>query len=419
MMKAALKTKHMHHTHCFPAHPGTACLPLRRLLLTALVACFLRPATMAQRLGYQQNFSFSLQNFCDTVPIEFTDGRLYLRIQTAGGERRVMLDTGSSQGIVFRGHPLPGQTEVGNMVLNDANGRKDTVRILRFPPFSIGRLRLSDYVGAEAPPMRMEAGCDAIIGFDLFSKGLTAKIDARAGRMVITDRHKLFNDEPGEELPYRLIRFLPHVVVSPFMRHADQALFDTGQQALYRINRERFGKHLYKSRNVASQVEGTATGSATIGSFGAEEQQQAYFLHLNRLKWGRFAFCDYHTTTTNGASAVGAALLRYGTLVINPFRRRMKFRPYNGADSVHIGNRQSDMWFVMKDGKVIVGMVFEHGKAYRAGMRQGDVVLKVNGRAIRNLGDLGRVPLAEGHTYTFVLADKRGFSKQVTIVKEQ
>lgn len=389
-----------------------------RLLLTAFLAFSAASPAAAQKLGYQQQFSFSLHNFCDTVPIEFANGRLYLRILTADGERRVMLDTGCSQGIVFQGHPLPGQTEVGNMVLNDVNGRKDTVRILRFPPFSIGRLQLSDYVGAEAPSMNIQEGCDAIIGFDLFSKGLAAKIDVRAGRMVITDRRRAFDGEPGEELPYRLIRFLPHVMVSPFMRHVDQALFDTGQRALYHINAERFRKHLYKSRNVASQVEGTASGSAIIGSFGPEEERQAYFLHLNRLKWGNFAFNDYHTMTTEGASAVGSELLNHGTLVINPFRKRMKFRPYNGADSVRIGNRQSDMWFVMKDGKVFVGMVFEHGKAFKAGARQGDRVLKVNGRDILDLNDMNRVPIVKGQTYTFLLLDERGFNKEVTITKE-
>ena len=50
-------------------------------------------------------------------------------------------------------------------------------------------------------------------------------------------------------------------------------------------------------------------------------------------------------------------------------------------------------------------------------MRQGDIVLRINGEAIDTFEEFQRYPFVEGRTYTFILRDKRGFDKEVKIEK--
>jgi hypothetical protein len=52
-------------------------------------------------------------------------------------------------------------------------------------------------------------------------------------------------------------------------------------------------------------------------------------LNLERLKWGNFELRDVHCITVQGDSHIGAPLLMHGVMIINPFRKRLVFQPYD------------------------------------------------------------------------------------------
>lgn len=383
------------------------------LLTTLLVLAF--TGIKAQIHGYDTNFLLSARNFCDTIPIEIDHDQVYLSATMNGRRYRFCLDTGSSQGVVYAASSLPGLTELGNIVSHDANNHRDTVKVVALPPFRIGRLTVTNYVASVLPQPAVRRQYDAIIGFDLFNKGVAAKIDATHKRLILTDRRHTFDDEPGYELKYKLKWFVPYLLVSPFIRHVDEALFDLGSRPLYTMNKRSFDAHAYKSKQVNAQVEGRAQGHLAISSYGTEAKDEVAFLNLDRLKWDEFSFCRLRTITTQGSSRIGARILRYGCIVINPFRRRIIFQPRNGADSVLVNNKQFGVAFVPQEGHATVGLIFDKSEAYRRGMRQGDTILAINGQYIDNFAEFVRYPFVEGRRYTFKLADAKGRSKTVTI----
>ena len=367
----------------------------------------------AQMHRYDIRFTLSEADFADTIPIRFQDDQIYIDVEI-GGEKHVMnFDTGSSQGVVYDNGRIKPSEELGGIISKDANERKDTVRAVVMPDFRLGRLMVSQYVATMMPRSHVPRTYDAILGFDIVNKGLLCKIDAKAGHMILTDREGWFDDEAGYEVKYKLHWFVPHVWVSPFIRHMDKALFDTGSRPLYTMNKASFDKHAYKSKNVESQVESRSKGHLAIGNFGAEAIDEVVFLNLDRLKWDEFSFRNVNCITTQGSSRIGAAILNYGSIVIDPLRKRIKIQPYGGADSCIVENKPFGVAFVPVNGRAAVGLIREACEEYKNGMRQGDIIAKINGEAIDTFEAFTRYRFVKGEEYVFTLIDERGFMKEV------
>lgn len=369
----------------------------------------------AQMHGYSLNFGLSKRDFCDTIPIVFEDNQVYIPVMMNGTKHLFNLDTGSSQGMINAGAHIGYWRELGNVVSRDANNRMDTVKVIALPDFSIGSLTVTDYVASVIESGGLGRKYDAIIGFDLFNKGLCGKIDVAKRVMILTDRRHLFDNEEGYGIKYKLKWFVPHLLVSPFIRHDDEVLFDLGARQLYTMNKQSFDKHAYKSKNVNSQVEGIATGSLSIGVHGAESEDEVAFLNLDRLQWDDFAFNRVRAVTTSGSSRIGGQILNYGAIIINPFKRQIIFQPYSGKDSVSVDNKQFDMAFVPVNGRPTVGLIFDKSEAYLKGVRQGDVILRINGRLINTFNDFVYYPFVERQVYNFTFEDKQGVIKNVRI----
>jgi hypothetical protein len=436
----------------------------------------------AQQLHrYNPNFGLSAENFCDTISIDVEDDLILVPVQINNKVYRFCLDTGSSQGMVYANSNIPDLVPLGNIISRDANNHVDTVQVIQLPPFTLNpslnpspldakrrfrsvaekepslnpsqpslnpsqpsqELTVSGYVASLMPRHSISDKYDAIIGFDLFNRGICAKIDKQRGLLILTDEKKLFRAEEkaGYTLRYKLKWFVPYLYVSPFVRHTDEALFDTGAPLFYTMSRESFDQHLASDlanlhknlgAGIERQVEGRAEGHLTLGGFGLEKKDEVVFLHLDRLKWGDFAFTDLHTITTQGASKIGAKLLDFGTVIINPFRKHITFQPYpaasdslpttqgeGGSSSVHVGNKQFSVAFVPYKGQAVVGLIWEGSPPYKAGMRQGDVILQIDQRPINSFADFQRFGFIKGERHRFRLRDQQGVEKIVEcIIKE-
>lgn len=385
--------------------------------VVCLLAVLLPVMANAQTRGYSTNFTFSQRNFADTIPIEVVDNQIFVKATAGGRVYRFCLDTGSSQGAVYASSPICGLRALGSVVSRDAAGRSDTVSVVQLPAITIGKLTITGYVASLFPSTMLRA-YDGIIGFDFFNKGLCCKIDTRNRRMVIADRRDFFDGETGYALHYKLKWFVPYVMVSPFKRHYDEALFDTGSNVLYTMNKQSFDEHAYKSKNVNSQVEARVKGKLTIGNIGAERGGEVAFLKLDRLKWDDFSFLDVSAVTTQGSSKIGAAMLRYGSVIINGFRRNIRFQPYEGGDSVKVSNKPLTTAYVpTDDGRASVGIVMPGSADYEAGLRQGDIIISIDGKAIASFAAFQRFTLVKGMTHKMRVLTQEGKVKDVVITR--
>lgn len=373
----------------------------------------------AQQVRYSADFDVSASNFADSINIEWRDGQAYVPVEIGGDVYRFLLDTGSGQTVVYEDSPfLSLCTEAGYMLAHDAIGATDTVRVVKMSPMTLGNLTLT---GCQATVQRRALEgrrFDGIVGFDVVCRGLLMKIDVHRKLLVLTDRRDYFDREEGVEVKYRLNYHVPYVVVTPFGKYIEEALFDTGSRQFYSINKRSFDLgEADLLQPLGPQVEGRTIGRHAIGNYGAEPRGEVVFLALERLRLGNFAFTDVHTVTTQGGSHLGAAVLEQGAVVFNPRRKRMRFEPYDGGNECRVGNKQMEIAFVAEQGMPVVGLVWEQGEPYKQGFREGDMVVAIDDRPIRSVAQFNGWGFERGRDYRFTLRDRDGRQRVVSWVR--
>lgn len=364
---------------------------------------------------YSTDFTLSEHNFVDTIPIIYQDNQVYLEVKINGKKHLFNLDTGSSQGVLYAGEAIPYIKTLGSIKAWDANGQTDTIPMVTFPTLVIGHLCIEGYKGTLAKRQTGRYAYDGIIGFDLFNKGLLAKIDTQQGYLILTDRKDFFKNETGFELKYRLQRWVPYLLINTFDKHEELTLFDTGADAFFAFNKANFDKARHQSAHVAEMVEETTHGQQAIGSFGTEKSDLLFYIKLDRLLWGKYAFRNVHTFTSQGDSRIGGEILRYGAIVIDPKRKRMKLQPYLPGNFTEVNNKMVDITYVPIDNRATVGTIRHRSRQYRQGFRQGDVILRINDMPINTFADFQQYHFVKGARYTFQLHSLRGFDKEVVV----
>lgn len=137
------------------------------------------------------------KDFVDTLQIEFVGNQIYIPIYINGKRHLFNLDTGSSQGVAYIGTDTGYGQPLGGINSRDANGLTDTIPVVEFPELRLGSADGVSVRGYKASLLRRNGRhyiYDGIIGFDIFNKGLQAKIDVRRKQLVITDRKNFFDN---------------------------------------------------------------------------------------------------------------------------------------------------------------------------------------------------------------------------------
>lgn len=387
----------------------------RRLLVLCIAACLCIHCG-AQTGGYRLDFKLSKRNFADTIAIEYERHQVFVPVSMGGRTYRFLLDTGSGQAVVYHDTPIDGCRPSGTILSHDAIGRTNLVPMVELPPLTLGTLTINGCQATVQQRAIRRKGIDGILGFDLVCSGLLMKIDVRNRRLIVTDRRRTFDKEPGHTIRYELNYHVPYLRISPFRNFTDKVLFDTGSRQFYAMNKQRFDEgERYCLRQDSSQVEGRSYGRHAIGLHGTEPYGPVVFLELNNLLWGDFAFHDVHTRTTQGGSHLGAQVLYYGAVVINPRRKQICFQPYDDNNHCIVANEQLQKAIVNEGGRPVVGLIWEKSESYKAGLRQGDIILRADNYDIRSFADyLAFRPLI-GKRYHFIVLDRRGVMKEVVM----
>ena len=138
------------------------------------------------------------KNFCDTIPIEFRRGRLFIPVEIEGRTHQFIFDTGCSVGLMFTDRAVTLKKKFGFSLMNDAANHVRLTEVKRIPEMHIGHITVRNYRVILTPSQSIinnEYECQQIvgcIGSDLVSKHLAVKIDTEKGIMVITDRQGVF-----------------------------------------------------------------------------------------------------------------------------------------------------------------------------------------------------------------------------------
>lgn len=386
----------------------------RKLILTCSLLFFITFGYAKTDVGYNLNFQLSKRDFVDTIAIEYRHHQVLVPVEMNGKTYRFLLDTGAGHAVVYDDQLFEGCQPAGTIVSRDAIGKKDTVQLVVLPPLTLGTLTLTGCQATVQHRAVQRRGIDGILGFDIVCKGLHMKIDVQNNLLILTDRKKLFAKENGHVVKYKLDYHVPYINVKPFKGYTERALFDTGSRHLYSMNKQSFdkGEKACLAQNPL-QIEGRSIGRHAIGLQGTEPLGEVVFLRLDSLCLGSYSFGNLHTITTQGGSHLGARLLEYGAVTFNPHKKRITFQPFENENRIMVDNEQLQKAIVNENGRPVVGLVWEQSEPYKAGLREGDIILKADERPIRSFADYIAFRPLLGHVYTVIVRDRRGFTKEV------
>ena len=384
------------------------------ILLLVLCCSF----TRSQEYCYDiRNMKYEPHHFVDTIPLRCQDNRIYVTLEIGGRKHEFLLDTGASLGDLYEGSGIEAKEMLGEIrSVTDVTGVDQSGQIVSLPDFRIGKLLVNNYP-IQLSPKKARDKVHGTIGFALFNKGISAKIDAQNRILVLTDIKGYFKKEGGFVLDYSLCRFTPQVTLGIADGWDEPAVFDTGNPQFFFMGVERWKELCSYHNNAHSFILGQMKGIGIKGVHNVHTRDSIFFLQLPSLSWGTRKFSNVLTHTKSGISNLGAALLNYGTVTIDPYKKRLVFQAnhVNGTISPEASIR--DVYFTRDDkDRPAVGFVTPKSELYQYGFRDGDVVLSINRDIINNFAEFEKYLFVIGNRYTFKLKHPKGFIHEVSII---
>ena len=317
------------------------------------------------------------------------------------GPYRFLVDTGSSVTLVTpalakryagRNLPSPGTTRVR---VTGPDGK-----ITELPRSSMRRIELGDarfedvdVLIYDCEPLTAHLGVriDGVLGFPLFRETLLT-LDYPGSRIVLQPAR---NSPlmPGTIIAFDDARKTPLITV----RLGDRslvALIDSGSDALFSLN----------PVGLSPQFEYGPTIGATVGTIAGDRTQRIGRLS-ETLAIGDYAFHKPIVDLTDELSAVGGGMLKHFTVSFDQLHDRVTFYRESREPIQTPPRRSAGVSFSKTPAYWRVAGVVPNSSAEKAGVQQGDLVIRINGDGVARW-DLRRyeqlVATANEITFTFL-----------------
>lgn len=293
--------------------------------------------------------SFNPHNFTDTIQLIESDTVFYARLQgnVNGKEVRFIFDTGCTTNFIFSSFAPDDQKEF-SVKIHDSNKQKVDGEGLLLD-WTIGKQHYKDDIFfSRDVDTTTEAGktlsllFDGLIGQNYFhypqDHMKAVKIDLRNHILVTTTDKHLFDSEKGFEAKYKWkhgkrnellffdIELFPGCTLN-------NVVWDSGSHRLLEISPMDYYniKKSSKSKELASITSSAEKTKGRVGIAGRSDSISVISLTPEKLRIGDIVIAPKHSITVKngpGDTSLGAFLFRYGTVIINPWKKKIIFQPY-------------------------------------------------------------------------------------------
>jgi hypothetical protein len=334
-----------------------------------------------------------------TVPVEIPN-LIFLQARVNGSAPLwFLLDSGSTFSFLDQGKAEElGLKTRGQESLTGGGENRFSVRFAEGVRLDIGGVRLSRQTLAVTPwTRRYDRPVVGIIGAPFFER-FVAEIDYRAERLRLHEPKGYEYRGSGEVLPLEFQERIPAVrlPVAVATRAPVEAklMVDTGAGTE--------GMLLNGPFVTANRLLDPGQGGLEVSqpaAFGGESP--SVLARVRSVNLGRFVFQNLVTsfsraTTGFGSRAdwdgvIGNALLRRFTMILDYSRKRLILEPNDLLD-VPTDYDMTGMSLASREGEFRISRVFSGSRAAKAGLRAGDVLVSLDGRAVshRTLAELCR-----------------------------
>lgn len=369
------------------------------------------------------DFSIQESNFVDTIGFEFKKGQIIIPVTCEGKVYHFCLDTGSGCGVL---NATTNITYVATGTVaknNDANNVSSMSKIVKLENIQLGKLHIANYPLLLNEKQDFSCLNDGLIGFNLLRKGLKMKIDIQKRHIILTDQPKMFANESGQAVKY-ISYDVPLVTFKVSFGLKDYAIFDTGSSVLFSMNKTTIydGSKLPKRnkgyRAFLSQTIWSDSGYGSISLSGAQ-YDSCFFMKLQQLNVLGVCLRDVPSQTSNGFCSIGVKILKYGSIVIDPFKQKMLFQPYENNTTIDVNEAPTNISVGFKDGQCFISMINPNSDIYKQGGRKGDRIKTLNGDEITDVCSFLGAYYADIELRSVVVVNHEGREKTIVIKGNQ
>ena len=370
-------------------------------------------------MSFAGTLSIIDKDFADTIPIEFKAGKILVPVTVQGREYPFILDTGADMEYIYKSSSINLARSEKAYTFKDFNNKRGTADMTLPVDFTVGHVHVHNSAFSVVNGFLGDCISEGVLGFNLINSGVVAKIDLTKKLLILTDRKHFFDHEGGVDIKYKLLEGVPWVKFNISYGGFGYALFDTGDPEFFNMDKSMYDKFNKKDVNglFHQQVVWTDSGQKNYGANGLEKEAEHVFLKAKNLSMGDVNFYNPKIEGGGGSTVFGVEVLKYGSIIINPFKRTFIFQPNCGKTDVMVNNYQAKICFAYINDKPVIQLIDKNSYPYQQGARKGDVILEIDGQEITDICQFIKAKelLKVKASYTLKLQDHNGNVKLIKI----
>lgn len=323
--------------------------------------------------------------FCDTIPFEFIQGKMVVRVEIGNRLRKFIVDTGAPCAVFDRLQQELAAPVIYRDTISDAIGGIVEMARIEIEFFQLGQVEFSNI-----PALVMQEqvgqvlncwGVEGIIGSNAL-RNCILQINVRDQYLILTNHCDTLDLANSATVPVHLDQHQSHPFVELTLS-SDQVIlanFDTGDPEPFTISREDTAIPL--ERQTARLVD-IGYGQMLMSLTESQPEQWFRLFNFDTIAIGTARFLNF-TSAPSGEqdySYIGIGLGAYGILTLDYLNQQFHFQAYDKTRSIKAETYQTEPGFTIHPAKdhYVIGMVWNNSTAARLGLKSGFKLQRIGG----------------------------------------
>jgi hypothetical protein len=365
----------------------------------------------------------------DFVEVPFTLNSNHIHFPAAIGDSRALnflLDSGAGGPVVDADAAKEiGLELVGKIEARGAGEGTQEANFVTLPSIKFGDLVIDSVSGATISLKALNKyegmPIEGILGYDVFSR-FVVKIDYENEKLTLYEPSNFKYEGEGEILPITLEQNHPHIEAIVDGQYEGNFVIDCGARSSLTLHTPFVDKHdllaktgkkieVFAGVGIGGKVMGKVTRikSIQIGSF----KIPAPLTSLAEARAGALA-------SERIAGNIGAGITKRFTVIFDYANSRMILEP-NDDFGYEDNLDMAGLWLTKENDTTRVDFVIKDSPAARMGLKEGDVVVKINGQSTKDLllRDMRQMLKAGEGTKVSLVIDSEGKEKNIDLKLEK
>jgi len=323
--------------------------------------------------------------FHDTIPFEFIQGKMVVKLEIMGKPRNFILDTGAPLAVYDHLQQEMNAKITYRDSLKDASGGISELDRIIVKSFKLGQI---EFRNIPAVVMREQVGSmlkcwgvDGLIGSNAL-RNCILQIDLKAKRLILSSDPNKLDLSKSATVPLHLDEFQSH----PFLEltlsedHVVGAVFDSGDEDAFRISREDSAIPLERQ---TARLRHVGHGKMIISLTESQQDQWLKLFSFDTLTMGSTRFLNFTSSPSaeQDYSHVGIGLGEYGIITLDYLNKQFHFQSYDNkrliqAEPFTIGR---GLAIYPAQDHYVIGTVWNDSPAAKLGLKSGYKVWSIEG----------------------------------------